>query len=1070
MLAKKGIIVILLMLVSKIIFSQGLTNAGLPFTYYFPYDEYEASPQNWDCVQAPNGKMYFANGDGVLEFDGNWWRLIILPNKAVVRSLDVFSDGTIYVGGYEEFGRLEENETGLLKYKSLVHLLPDNHKYFQDVWTTHVINNQVFFQTSTSIFVLKDSTIQEFRAKWDYSCAAVSSNHFFTHDIYHGFEMYLNGALKKLKGAERFYRERIFNVLDYKDSSYIVATEKGNFFICTIDTTNLKLEIIDSVQNATTELIKRNYYYTGINYNNQNLCFTTYYGGIFFCDMSFQPIMNLNESFGLDNNNITNIYKDHNDNIWLTMDRGITLINMDLSKTILNKYSNLTGSINDAIKYDDPSDKIPKRLYAASIEGLFYKDLSDKPNPLDLEHFQKFNVYNNFREETWSLFEYQNSLLCASSFGTFEIKNNILHEISWRSARSFSIIKNHPNHLIVNLENGLEIIKHKNDHWASQGKIKRSKGFINLSYVDDDGYLWIESINEGVYKITLSEELDSIVKQQSLSTDKGLPSSTSNYPFMIDNKLKITSENGIYDYNKTQDRFVPDSQLNQLTKNIFPDDLMQTPDSNIWYISSRTKTIGELIYQKNNNYVKDTAQFNDIRKFSISNITYYNDTITLFSSSNGLIIYNRIKRKNRQKSIHTHIRKVEIINNPNSVYTISNNGENNSPQILSYQQNAIRFSFAATSFVSAYKNQFSYYLEGFGKGAGWSDWTTQTIKEYNYLREGKYALHVRSRDLHMNNGDTVTYHFEVLAPFYRTTMAYIIYFVLFGTVLYLLSILNSRRLKRANIKLENKVKSRTQEVLSQKKKLTDSIKYALQIQKAMLPPEEAFKEISSEFFIYYNPKDMVSGDFYWLSKSNDAFFLATVDCTGHGVPGGFMSMIGNTLLNELVVHDKVLQPSKILDGMHSKLQFILNQSDKDTGANTDGMDVSIIKIDKENQTLTIASAMHSVLIMEDDEIIQIKGDLNEIGGIYTQTSDVRFTEKTMKYKKGSMIYTFTDGYIDQFGGNNNQKFSSIRFEKLLFHIKDLSTQKQKENIENIFYKWKGEYKQIDDVTVIGFRL
>jgi serine phosphatase RsbU (regulator of sigma subunit) len=1070
MIVKRKIFFILFLLVSKLLFSQGLTNAGLPFLTYFPYDEYEANPQNWDCVQAPNGKMYFTNGDGVLEFDGNWWRLIKLPNKTVVRSIDVATDGTIYVGGYEEFGRLQENEIGQLEYKSLTPLLPKNYKYFQDVWTTHVINERVFFHTSTSVFVLKDSTIQEFRAEWDYSWASVAQEHFFTHDMYYGLKTYVNNELVKLGGTKRFDKERVFNVIDYTDSLYLIATSKGNFFICDINLDELIIEIKDSINNATTEIIKRDYYYTGINYKNQNLCLTTYYGGIFLCDMSLNPIMNLNESFGLDNNNITNIYKDKNNNIWLTMDRGITLINMDLSKTILNKHSNLKGSIKDAVIYDDPSDKIPKRIYAASIEGIFYKDLNSKSNPFDKEHYQKFDVYSNFREETWDLFKYKNRLLCATTYGTFEIKNNTLEQISWRSARSFTTIKNKPNSLIVNLENGLELIKFKNGKWASAGKIKNSKGFISLSFFDKDGFLWTESVDEGVYKITLSENMDSITNKQAYSTNKGLPSPTLNFPFKLGDEIKVTTEKGVYQYNKTSDKFITDKILNPIIGNEKPDFLMQTPDSNIWYISSVTNTLGELIYQQNSNYVKDNAHFNDIRKLAISNISYYNDTITLLSSSNGLIIYDKIKRREHQKTIHTHIKKVEIINNPNSIYTVSNKTSSDKIQTLTFKQNALRFSFAATSFVSAYKNQFSYYLEGFDKSEQWSDWSSQPVKEYNYLREGEYVLHVKSRDLHMNYGNKTTYHFEVLAPFYRTYLAYTIYFILGAALLYLLWMLNSKRLRKINLNLENKVKKRTIELNLQKKKITDSIEYALQIQKAILPSEDVIKEISEEFFIYYNPKDIVSGDFYWFSKSNDDLFFATVDCTGHGVPGGFMSMIGNTLLNELVVHDKVLQPAKILDAMHSKLRFILNQSEKDTGANTDGMEVCIIKFDKQNQLLTIASAMHSVLLMEDNEFIHIKGDPNEIGGIYRHTDDIRFTEKTVKYKKGSMLYTYSDGYMDQFGGSKNQKFSFKRFEKLLFHIKDLSMEKQKQNLETIFKDWKGSYKQIDDVTIIGFRL
>ncbi|PLX23047.1 MAG: hypothetical protein C0599_04975 [Salinivirgaceae bacterium] len=587
MFAKRNIIAFLLVLFVAIGQSQSLKHIGLPFMKYFPYEEYDANPQNWDAVQAYDGKMYFANGDGVLEFDGQWWRLIKLPNKTVVRSIDISNDGTIYVGGFEEFGRLKENELVQLEYESLLYLLPENFTYFQDVWTTFAINDRVFFQTSTAVFVLKDTVLQEFKSKWEFAWASVSHNRFFTHDAYNSLKIYINDSLRNLNGTEQFNDDRIFNVLDYKDSLYIVATARGNFFICEINTESLTLNIVDSINNSTVDVIKKNAYYTGINYNNQNLLFSTYYGGLYLCDMSFNLIMNLSESFGLENNNITNIYKDHNHNIWITMDKGITLVNMDLSLTLLNKYSNVTGSVNDAIIFDNPNDNIPERMYTVSIEGIYYKNLDEKPNPLKPETFQKFENYAGIREESWELFEHNNHLFCASSYGTFELLNNTFSHISWRPARSYTPINGEPNMLIVNLENGLELLKYDGKQWKSQGKIAGSKGFVNLSVFDTDNNLWTESVNKGVYKMKLSRKFDSIITKVSYNTDKGLPSPTLNFPYMLEGEIKVATEKGIYQYNKSQDNFIPDKKLNDLIGKSAPDYLLQTPDNHIWYKSPK---------------------------------------------------------------------------------------------------------------------------------------------------------------------------------------------------------------------------------------------------------------------------------------------------------------------------------------------------------------------------------------------------------------------------------------------------------------------------------------------------
>lgn len=825
MLAWRILLIILVLHLFGKVLGQDILPKGLPFITYYSYEEYGANPQNWDIVQAQNGKMYIANGTGVLEYDGAHWRLIELPNKTVARSINVAENGTIYVGGFEDFGFLKENETGFLEYESLLHLLPDNVDYFQDIWVTNTLQEKVFFLTLSSIFILENNVIKEIKAESEFVWANIAHGHFFTHDLYYKLKVYADGDIIGIAGSERFNDEGIFNVLEYKDSLYLIITGLGNIFICDIDIEKGNLQILDSINNQTSDFINENGFYTGINYNNEKICYATYYGGIFMSDMNFKPLLNLSKSFGLDNNNIRDIYEDHYDNIWIAMDRGISLINMDFSMTTLNKYSNITGSINDAIIYDDPSPDIPKRLYVVSIEGLFYKDLDKEFDPLDEVNYQKFKRYGEIKEEVWELFEHNNSLLCASSFGTYEIKNNTLYEISWSSSWSFTSVKEKPEYLVVNLDNGLEVIKQENGNWSYQNKVEGFNGFVNKSVMDNDGFLWVEDLNNGINKIQLSENLDTIISNITYSIDKGLPAPTSNSPQYLENELKVITEKGIYRLNKEKDIFEPDGRLNKIIGNIPLDYLFQAPNKNIWYTSSQTKSLGELIYQGNGIYEKDTSHFNDIRNISIWNMYYYNDTSIFFCSPNGIILYNKNNRKKISEPIHTHICKVEIINDPDSIILINNTSNNEKSVNLSFNNNAIRFSFAATAFIGSDKNQFSYYLKGFDEKNNWSEWTSETLKEYNYLKEGKYVFHLKSRNVFMNEGNMIKYYFKVSPPFYRSIFAYIFYFVVSVSILYFIVKWNIKRLKIANIRLERKVMQRTEEIRRQNNQLLIQNRY-----------------------------------------------------------------------------------------------------------------------------------------------------------------------------------------------------------------------------------------------------
>jgi serine phosphatase RsbU (regulator of sigma subunit) len=269
--------------------------------------------------------------------------------------------------------------------------------------------------------------------------------------------------------------------------------------------------------------------------------------------------------------------------------------------------------------------------------------------------------------------------------------------------------------------------------------------------------------------------------------------------------------------------------------------------------------------------------------------------------------------------------------------------------------------------------------------------------------------------------------------------------------------------------LEDKVVERTNEVVKQKKRITDSIQYALHIQKALLPSEESIKRLTDEFFIFYRPKDIVSGDFFWMLEHDSYIFFAAVDCTGHGVPGAFMSMIGNTLLNETVREKRIYDPSEILETINKSLRFTLLQGGKENSAHEDGMEISLIRYNKKFHHIVFAGAGHSILLAHKDKNIVIEGNPSSIGGIFLHNSDIQFENIEIPIEEETIIYLFSDGYKDQFGGPKIKKYGSKNFENLLSKIKTHSIKKQEQFIAKEFDQWKGDQKQVDDIMVIGLK-
>jgi serine phosphatase RsbU (regulator of sigma subunit)/HAMP domain-containing protein len=282
--------------------------------------------------------------------------------------------------------------------------------------------------------------------------------------------------------------------------------------------------------------------------------------------------------------------------------------------------------------------------------------------------------------------------------------------------------------------------------------------------------------------------------------------------------------------------------------------------------------------------------------------------------------------------------------------------------------------------------------------------------------------------------------------------------------------------------LEAKVIERTEEVVRQKeeietknqelevlyKHVTDSIKYAKRIQEAILPPDSLVKRVLPNSFVLYKPKDIVSGDFYWIDEKDDKTMFAAVDCTGHGVPGAFMSIVGYNILKHSVNNNNFTTPSLILDALNEGVSETLHHGHEESNAK-DGMDLSFCTIDYKNMELQYAGAFNPLYIIRDGELMQTKADKFPIG-LFLGEQKKKFTNHTFKLKQGDVIYIFSDGYADQFGGPNGKKFMANHFRDLLLDVHKHPIEKQKDLLNKTIEEWRGPLDQVDDILVIGVKI
>jgi ligand-binding sensor domain-containing protein/serine phosphatase RsbU (regulator of sigma subunit) len=445
-----------------------------------------------------------------------------------------------------------------------------------------------------------------------------------------------------------------------------------------------------------------------------------------------------------------------------------------------------------------------------------------------------------------------------------------------------------------------------------------------------------------------------------------------------------------------------------------------------------------------------------------------------FGTENGLVKYSSNKLRTNTVPPITSLLSVQV----NGVDTL-----NSSSVILPYGEYEITFEFIGLSLRKSGGVNYQTFLEGYDKD--WSKLGADNIAKYPKVVDGEYTFYVKSFNADGIEGNTIAYKITIASPYWKKWWFYVF---LFGVMIILFIIVvkwREKSLLRYQEKLESELALRTNEVVEQKNKieeinkdLTDSINYAQRIQNSILPTSSDIKALFPESFVFFQPKDVVSGDFYWCAQYGTKKVMVCADCTGHGVPGGFMSMISHILLRESVNDESLENPALILHEINRNINEVLHQSDEFT-SNKDGLDIAVTIADTTSGILKFAGAIRPMYLYRNGIRNIIQGNRYSLGGI---NATKQFDTKEIEVKKGDVVYLFSDGYPDQFGGDNStikgkmannrkvKKMKIILFNELLDQISLMNMEQQRIEIELFFNNWKGEHAQMDDVLVIGYKI
>lgn len=791
--------------------AQG-TKQALSSITNFSVTDYKAGTQNWSVGQDQRGVMYFGNNQGLLEFDGVQWRTLEMPNKSGVRALVTNQNGRVYVGAQGDFGYLKVGDQGKMTYQSLLNQVPEAFRDFEGVPNIHINSRGIIFHTLKRMYLYENGSFKIFEPQELFQLSFNIRGRVYVNETGRGLLKMQGNALIPVPNGHFFADKRIELMLPFGDQNWLIATEQHGLFIGRLDD-----DVEPRFEPFRTKIpnyFKEHPVYCGITLGSGFYALGTHQDGLVIIDEKGNAIQYINESSGLQNNLIWSMNLDQQGNLWLALDDGITHIS-------LNSPFSQIGAERAVLSTAIHQNKI----YLGTTQGVYVSDWKTAAHSFQVS--TDFKFLEGTKEQAWSLTQVGNDLLCAHIRGIFQIEGTkatkIADDYTWTFA---SMGKIHPNKLLAGTSNkGLVLLEKKGNRWS---KAKEIKGFEESSRylaMDATEHIWVSHPYKGVFRMKLSADLGAVQNVQLFTDADGLPATTYNFVFKIQNKILFATSNGIYRYNYQEGRFEPDPQFETIK------DLRKLGDagSRIWFSANNKVGLWAKDTTKQVQYrVKDMQILRKLDESIIYSIKSY-DTETFFGTPNGLIrfVENRARLQMQDyKPFKAMVREVYGLNHDSTFFWGSFDDEQGrvlsdqviaEPMVLSYQHNALRFKCAATWFEELERVEFQYFLEGFDDH--WSTWAKTPTKDYTNLPEGSYTFRARARNAYGMVGMESSYDFQILPPIYRTWWAYGFYLIAIATLAFSGVKLYARNLEREKRRLELLVQARTTEVVAQKEEI-----------------------------------------------------------------------------------------------------------------------------------------------------------------------------------------------------------------------------------------------------------
>jgi serine phosphatase RsbU (regulator of sigma subunit) len=1210
---------------------------GLPLIESYRVTNYGGGIQNWAIESDQYGIVYFSHNNGLSSYDGAQWDHLQNANKSHIRCLAIDSTGRLFAGGTSEFGYFAPNLLGELEYTSLLGRFTDTTFRFADIWSMATSSSGVLFTVRGNVLFYDYDSVRIIKTKTSLVSAFGLYDKLFLHSTKEGIFQFTGGRFVPLPGLEKFASETYLRLATFHEQKILVVTESSGVWIYDYKAAlegnpapGLEKIVTPIEKNIAKELLNEVVFDTA-----RNIIHIATTQNIFSIDTSGYVLHALNHTHGIVDKSIISIKSDRIGNLWVGCGSGISYIHISSPVTVIDHRMGIPEHPYHVCINEDFA------LFT-NISGLYYTPtenlVSFQKNPLIPIHLDP--------NGGWAIHCERKKVFVSVGTGIYELdKTKLGKRITPITAYSMETFSVHESTLFIGGVDRSFLLKTSTTSKAIPLDLIRG-AVRNVVHIKEN-HLVGEVSYKGLFNLYRDKKNELVVEW--IEKKHGLNPSNEGVPVLLDSIVYICSPSGLLRVN-----FKPDNSV---------DTVFTAPQFES--IAELKKGINDIKYDKKRAgywvFVHDGIAFIELKDTKpmtlkqspfrilpdVYSMKLYRDFI-ITPSISGVYFYDLNKHPIDTFAFNTVIRSVQF-DNEEVFGGYSNLNKSSSQNItiqapIDYKRNRLRVSFTAPYYF--YQDSIRYECKLHGFDNNWVDTKSKTEKEYTNLPPGEYCFEVRAINVFGIKSESAKTFFSISTPWYRTVLARFAY-IIFGGLLFL-TILKfyTYRLKRANLRLEDTIRLRTQElqvrtqninaqnekiknqntkILEQSKKLedanrqlsqlsvvaqstdngviivkfprtiqfindgmshmldldnstqldeqlkdgllfrfqnltkqitdvfenpesrvfesilttfqqrkkwlqislspviepniaidrvvvvctditamklaeeeisqqreellaqsellesinseleranqmmTDSINYAQRIQNSMLPDLKGLRKIVDDTFVFYKPKDIVSGDFYWYKKVGDSHIFISADCTGHGVPGAFMSMIGHTLLKELTDESKTQNPAQILGDLNESIQTILRQKEKSDEIQDDGMDVTVCIYKPLESKVLISLANHSACLIKNGVPIQIDGEIFSVGGNFSGRTINPFTYSEYAIDKGDLLYMYTDGFHDQLGGETYSKYGSTRFNEFLMKIHHESFIDQVELLSEEYFLWKEKRKQTDDILIWGIK-